>query len=476
MFNKSILVVIFVFFSSFLSAKTIELSIDKAKLINLPENARSVFIANPEIVDYQTLTNTKVSVFGKKAGVTSIIALDIDENIILEASINVEHDVKSLNKIIKSNFPDAFVTAESIAGKLFLKGHVATPVEADNIYRIAAGFTKVDLASQNTSGDAASDSSAGSSTSGGQQGNNDEPSPSSQTDEIINQMVVTMPNQVNLRVRIAEVSRNVSNQLGVKWADSSKHFSGGWNGSKGSPGVLSFFDQQFSVTVDALAENGLISVLAEPNLTALSGEFAKFLVGGEVALPLVLNDTASIEYKAYGVQLAFKPTVLGPDRISLVVAPEVSMISVDSSYQAGNILLPNFTTRKASTTIELASGQSFVLGGLLQSRDIEDMQKVPFLGDVPILGSLFRSSAFKREETELLIIATAYLVNPIRSDSFTLPTDGLLPPSDLERLLALPEKNARNELNNKSGLEGNLEMGISDNQQPRLLGDNGFYY
>nr|WP_275440526.1 hypothetical protein [Vibrio sp. Of7-15] len=285
-----------------------------------------------------------------------------------------------------------------------------------------------------------------------------------------------MPNQVNLRVRIAEVSRNVSNQLGVKWADSSKHFSGGWSGSKGSPGVLSFFDQQFSVTVDALAENGLISVLAEPNLTALSGEFAKFLVGGEVALPLVLNDTAAIEYKAYGVQLAFKPTVLGPNRISLVVAPEVSMISVDSSYQAGNILLPNFTTRKASTTIELASGQSFVLGGLLQSRDIEDMQKVPFLGDVPILGSLFRSSAFKREETELLIIATAYLVNPIRSDSFSLPTDGLLPPSDLERLLALPEKNARRALENQDGSESNLKMGISDNQQPRLLGDNGFYY
>jgi len=266
-----------------------------------------------------------------------------------------------------------------------------------------------------------------------------------------------------LRVRIAEVSRSVSNKLGIKW--------GSVNGGTGS---FSWADaapyewSKLSVMVDALATNGMLSVLAEPNLTAISGEKASFLVGGEIPLPLVYSDTANIVYKRFGVSLDFKPTVLSKNRIRLQVEPEVSTVSQQTNVQVSNSSFPTFTTRKASTTIELASGQSFALGGLLQSTDIEQLQKVPLIGDVPILGSLFRSNEFKREETELIIIVTAYLVEPTRSDSLPLPIDGLVPMGDVERLLAWPRKKV---------YQGNANTSTpSDNRQPRLLGDNGFYY
>jgi len=210
-----------------------------------------------------------------------------------------------------------------------------------------------------------------------------------------------------------------------------------------------------------------MSVLAEPNLTAMSGEDAEFLVGGQVPLPLITADTTQIEYKDFGVKLNFTPTVLSQNRISLKVNPEVSNISIESQQVINGTNFPSFTTRSASTTIELASGQSFALGGLLKSEDIEQLQKVPLIGEIPVLGSLFRSTEFTRRETELIIIVTAYLVQPTRSDSMPLPTDGLIPLSDVERLLAWPREQQKTS-NNKAT--------YTDNQKPRLLGDNGFYY
>ena len=210
-----------------------------------------------------------------------------------------------------------------------------------------------------------------------------------------------------------------------------------------------------------------MSVLAEPNLTAMSGEDAEFLVGGQVPLPLITADTTQIEYKDFGVKLNFTPTVLSQNRISLKVNPEVSNVSIESQQVIHGTNFPSFTTRSASTTIELASGQSFALGGLLKSEDIEQLQKVPLIGEIPVLGSLFRSTEFTRRETELIIIVTAYLVQPTRSDSMPLPTDGLIPLSDVERLLALPRIQRKRTFSQDT---------YTDNQKPRLLGDNGFYY
>ncbi|BAJ01070.1 Flp pilus assembly protein CpaC [Shewanella violacea DSS12] len=441
---------------------TLAVTLNKAELVQLPKTAKSIFISSNTIADYQALTNTKIMVFGKRAGTTSLYVLDADENVIYSASVKVSHNVTELNGLIRSEFPDALVSAESIAGKLFLKGRVPTPTMAEKIVRLSEGYVSQPQSSKGKQqGGKSSGQAKGSKQQGQNGGGQESQSGTGSKGELINQLEITMSTQVNLRVRIAEVSRNVSNKLGIKW------------GSQGfGTGKFAFSDglgfSKLSVMVDALATNGMITVLAEPNLTAISGEKASFLVGGEVPIPLIYGDTVSIEYKPFGVRLDFKPTVLSPNRISLQIEPEVSTISQSTNVVMGDSSFPVFMTRKASTTIELASGQSFALGGLLQSTDIEQMQKMPWIGDIPILGALFRSNEFKREETELIIIATVYLVEPTRGDSLPLPTDGLIPMSDVERLLAWP----------RSGVNPSTDTQVNpnDNRQLRLLGDNGFYY
>jgi len=447
-----------------LQAQTLDVVLNKARLVELPRTAKSIFIASSGIADYQTLTNTKIMVFGKKTGSTSLYVLDAKENVIYSATVKVSHNVTELNTLIHNEFPDAIFNAESTAGKLFLKGQVPTPSMAEKIVRLSEGYVST-LASTESSDSQQSGNAQSSTTS-------TQPAASNiDNDELINQLQVTMPNQVNLRIRIAEVSRKVSNKLGIKWG--SQGFGTGtfaflenYGGKLGGVNPAGWAD--LSVIIDALATNGMMSVLAEPNLTAMSGEEASFLVGGEIPIPLVYSDTATVEYKKFGVKLDFKPIVLSANQISLQVSSEVSTVSSETSVQIGGSSLPTFVTRQASTTVELASGQSFALGGLLQSKDIEQLQKMPLLGDIPVLGALFRSNEFQREETELIIIATAYLVQPTRADTLPLPTDGLIPMSDVERLLAWPiSKQATNSTDNASR---------TDNRQPRLLGDNGFYY
>ncbi|MDA0150822.1 type II and III secretion system protein family protein [Vibrio sp. Makdt] len=442
------------------AASALDVTINEAKMIRLPEKAKSIFISSTHIADYQTLTNTKVMVFGKRAGSATITVLNEQERVIYTNKIRVTHNSREFNDLVKNKFPEASVNAESLGGKLWLKGQVPSPMMAHNIVSLAKGYLSpiVDQTEQQES--SSTQNGAGSSNTT----TKDQPMQSNE-DELINQLVVTMPNQVNIRVKIAEVSRNVSNKLGIKWGSIAGGV-GQFSFSK-LPNVSSWGKPSITALIDALATNGMMSVLAEPNLTAMSGEDAEFLVGGQVPLPLITADTTQIEYKDFGVKLNFTPTVLSQNRISLKVNPEVSNVSIESQQVIHGTNFPSFTTRSAATTIELASGQSFALGGLLKSEDIEQLQKVPLIGEVPVLGSLFRSTEFTRRETELIIIVTAYLVQPTRSDSMQLPTDGLIPLSDVERLLALPRIQRKRTHDQDT---------YTDNHKPRLLGDNGFYY
>lgn len=442
------------------AASALDVAINEAKMIRLPEKAKSIFISSTHIADYQTLTNTKVMVFGKRAGSATITVLNEQERVIYTNKIRVTHNSREFNELVKNKFPEASVNAESLGGKLWLKGRVPSPMMAHNIVSLAKGYLSpiVNQTEQKEGSNTNKNNSSDSALTQSQP-------TSSKEEELINQLVVTMPNQVNIRVKIAEVSRNVSNKLGIKW--------GSLAGGVGQfyfakfPNVSSWGKPSITTLVDALASNGMMSVLAEPNLTAMSGEDAEFLVGGQVPLPLITADTTQIEYKDFGVKLNFTPTVLSQNRISLKVNPEVSNVSIDGQQVIQGANFPSFTTRSASTTIELASGQSFALGGLLKSEDIEQLQKVPLVAEIPVLGSLFRSTEFTRRETELIIIVTAYLVQPTRSDSMQLPTDGLIPLSDVERLLALPRIQRKRTHDQET---------YTDNQKPRLLGDNGFYY
>ncbi len=190
--------------------------------------------------------------------------------------------------------------------------------------------------------------------------------------------------------------------------------------------------------IDALASEGLVTTLAEPTLTALSGESASFLVGGQFPIPIAQggnNAAISIEFQTYGVSLAFVPTVLAPNRISLKVAPEVSELSTQGQIDLNGFAIPGLTVRRAQTTVELGSGQSFAIAGLLQSTSSNTLQKYPGLGDLPIIGTLFRSTNFQHGETELVIIITPYLVRPVDDPNrLKLPTDGITPPTDIERI------------------------------------------
>ncbi|PTP16269.1 secretin [Vibrio sp. 10N.286.51.C3] len=442
------------------TASALDVTINEAKMIRLPEKAKSIFISSTHIADYQTLTNTKVMVFGKRAGSATITVLNEQERVIYTNKIRVTHNSREFNELVKNKFPEASVNAESLGGKLWLKGQVPSPMMAHNIVSLAKGYLSpiVDQAQQQESSNTQNNAGSSNTTT------KDQPMQSNE-DELINQLVVTMPNQVNIRVKIAEVSRNVSNKLGIKWGSIAGGV-GQFSFSK-LPNVSSWGKPSITALIDALATNGMMSVLAEPNLTAMSGEDAEFLVGGQVPLPLITADTTQIEYKDFGVKLNFTPTVLSQNRISLKVNPEVSNVSIENQQVVNGTNFPSFTTRSAATTIELASGQSFALGGLLKSEDIEQLQKVPLIGEVPVLGSLFRSTEFTRRETELIIIVTAYLVQPTRSDSMQLPTDGLIPLSDVERLLAWPRIQRKRTHDQDT---------YTDNHKPRLLGDNGFYY
>jgi len=221
-----------------------------------------------------------------------------------------------------------------------------------------------------------------------------------------------------------------------------------------------------NVAIDALAEEGLVNILAEPNLTSLSGETASFLAGGEFPIPVATDDNEiEIEFKEFGISLAFTPTVLTQERISMRVRPEVSELSDDGAIEISGLRIPALKTRRAETTVELGSGQSFAIGGLLSSDVQNAVTKTPGLGDLPVLGPLFRSQAFRRDETELVIIVTPYLVRPVDEPIVATPVEGYEAPSDIERILEGRLHSARLH-RGRGGPEGP--------QGQRLMGPLGF--
>jgi pilus assembly protein CpaC len=240
---------------------------------------------------------------------------------------------------------------------------------------------------------------------------------------------------VNIRVRFAEVSRTDLESYGVDWSVGfqSGNFQFGMFKSGGVPdgegnlkiGAGTVDDTvNAEVVIDALQRNGVVRILAEPNLTAVTGQTASFLAGGEVPVPVPQgNDSVTVQYKQFGVSLGFTPTLIGRNRIALHVQPEVSALSDSGTVSAGGFSMPSFVVRRADTTVEVGSGQTFAIAGLFQQRMSRNLQKFPVLGDVPVLGALFQSQRFQREETELVILITPYLVEPVSDHSLATPLD-----------------------------------------------------
>jgi pilus assembly protein CpaC len=408
---------------------TITIELHKGRVIRLPRPAATVFVADPDIADVQAQSPSIVYLFGKRAGNTSLYAVDENDKLLLRTNVVVEHDLSSLRQAIHQLLPSSRVEVATVDGSIVLSGDVDSPLHAQELRELAERY----LGDKET---------------------------------LLNRVRVDAPTQVHLRVRVAEVSRDVLKSFGInldaflKTGDFAfglvngravtsaataalSASSGGASFLRDTAGANSIFghwqngNDSVNTAIDALAQEGLINVLAEPNLTALSGETASFLAGGEFPIPIDNgNNGLTIEFKDFGISLAFTPTVLSADRISLKVRPEVSDLSEKGSITVNGLVIPGLTTRRAETTVELGSGQSFAIGGLMSSNIQNQISKYPGLGDLPVLGALFRSQRFQSSETELVILVTPYLVRPVDdAKAMEAPTDGYRSPTDIERIL-----------------------------------------
>ena len=425
----------------------LEVGTGRGRLVTLSQPMSDVFVASDAIADVQVRSPTQLYVFGKKTGETTISATSRSGQVVYAATVRVANNIDTMQSMLSLAMPDAHVVATPMNGLVLLTGTVAAPADAAEAERLVQAFVGTDT-------------------------------------KVISRLKSATPLQVMLQVRISEVSRSFVKNISANLAtvDSSSGLKlgiarGNTNRPQFSPRIpatatspaipagplatgfnttppgYSVLDQvangstlglagralglDFLTSLDLGETNGQVSTLANPNLTALSGETATFLAGGEIPIPISQGlGAVSVEFKQYGISLAFTPTVLSDGRISLRVRPEVSQLSSAGAVTLNGTTIPALTTRRVETSAELGSGESMMIGGLLSNSHDNAIEKTPGLGDVPVLGSLFRSNAWKRNETELVIVITPYLVKPVANVSdIVLPTDGEKAPTDLQRIL-----------------------------------------
>jgi pilus assembly protein CpaC len=378
------------------AADRITVEIGKGRLLRLDRPAASVFVADPAVADVEVRSPTLLYLFGRGPGETSLFALDRADRPVAALTVEVRFDEPMLMAALARAIPGGRFELMSANDALVLGGMVETAAEGEDAVRIAARFV-----------------------------------PGGDRSRIINKLAVATPTQVNLRVRVAEISRDVKRALGFNWeaagtvGDVTFGIATG-NPVRGLGGLLTrnggadsifgaFSGQNVDVTgvVDLLDREGLVTVLAEPNLTALSGVPASFLAGGEYPIPVPQEgNVTTIEYKRFGVSLTFVATITDGGRIHLQVQPEVSQLSDAGALQFDRASIPSLTVRRVETAVDLASGQSFAIAGLIQRADTFELRKFAGLASVPVIGHLLRSRRFERDETELVVIVTPYLVRP----------------------------------------------------------------
>jgi len=405
------------------------LSVGEGEMIKMKSNISDVWTSNPAVADVHVTNARQINLFGKEAGEATVIATSSNGSVVYATNVRVSQNLTSVDDVLRAAMPNSNIRIMNVGQVAVLTGTVSSPEESAQAAQLVSAVLNpgVDLSKDGATCKIC----------------------------VVNRLNTATPLQVNLKVRIAEVNRTLLKQVGVNLL--TRDTTGGFQFGigQGNPGTISTGGGSFKVgdigttlsaagklfgldilsTLDLAETDGLVTTLAEPNLTALSGETASFLAGGEFPVPISQSlGSISIEYKQYGVGLAFTPIVLADGRISMRVRPEVSELSNEGSVKTGDFTVPALTTRRAETTVELGSGQSFMIAGLLRNTASNDISKAPFLGDLPILGSLFRSTRFRRAETELVIIVTPYLVRPV-SGQLASPTDGLRLPSDPVRVL-----------------------------------------
>jgi pilus assembly protein CpaC len=390
-------------------AEKLDLVVGKSLVLKSRNPVDRVSIAAPEIADFMLLSSREIYITGKEPGTTNLTIWQ-NKNVLAVYDLEVAFDISRLKQEMHKILPDEkelYVTA--MHNSITLSGRVSSTAGLSQAVALAEAYAP--------------------------------------KGKVINLLEVGGIHQVMLEVRVAEISRSLLKRWGInyayfKGADFAASTLGGLTevditGVTYSSAVNALFSfENDGVTwmgfIDALKEDGLIKILAEPTLIALSGKTASFLAGGETPVPVPQGlGSVAIEYKPFGVSLSFTPTVLSKDRISIEVVPEVSELDYSTALQYSGFVIPGIDTRKASTVIELADGQSFAIAGLLKETVRDRVSRFPLLGDIPVLGNLFRSRTFQRHETELVIIATPHLVKPLDLAKQPLPTDFYNEPGDL---------------------------------------------
>lgn len=402
----------------------LSLSVGRGQLINLPAPISDVFVANENVADVQVRSATQIYVFAKQVGESSIFATSKSGAVVYSANVRAGKNVNSIDQMIKIAMPEAAITATTMNDVILLTGTVAGPDDSAEAVELVQSMVGEGV-------------------------------------KVISRLKAATPLQVNLQVKIAEVSRSLIKDIGVnlQTLDRTGGFQFGvvqgrtgaittdpntraLTGFTGRPnattfgGFGKFLGLDLGSALDLAETEGLVTTLAQPNLTALSGETASFLAGGEFPIPVSQDlGTVTVQYRQFGVSLAFTPVVLADGRISMRVRPEVSELSNEGSVRLNGFDVPALSIRRAETTVELGSGQSFMIGGLMRNAQTNSIDRAPGLGNVPVLGALFRSTRYRKSETELVIIVTPYLVKPVTAGSIALPTDGFKAATDVERVL-----------------------------------------
>ena len=413
--------------ASGVQAGELDVPVNKSQVLRADRAYSKALIGNPEIADIVPISSTSVYVLGKKTGTTSLTLYDRSNSLIAVVDVVVGPDVMTLKRQLADLVPGTEIAARMSNDSVILEGIVPSAVDADRAVQVAETYAP---------------------------------------GKVVNLLSLGSAQQVMLEVRFAEVKRSALKQIGLGWfvgSDAGKLQGAVGGGASITPdpdtgaGVVKLgsildsfaivsrtfraFGENFNVTLDALEKKGAITTLAEPTLVALSGETASFLAGGEFPVPTVQNGNGgnstaiTVEWKPFGVSLAFTPTVLADGVINLVVQPEVSSIDPTASIVVNNLTIPGLQTRRAKTVVEMRDGESFALAGLIRKDFQDTVRQVPLLGSIPIIGTLFRSTGFQNDQTELVIIVTPRLVRPVAAGSLKAPTDRTGPPNEADLFL-----------------------------------------
>jgi pilus assembly protein CpaC len=428
--------------------RVVHLALSKSKILDFDDDIRDVLVSDPKVADAIVRSSRRLYLIGNKFGTTNVVVFGSAGRPIANLEIQVEIDTRALESLLHRLLPKSSIKVEAVRGTVILSGSVGSSGEAVQAYEVASRFVGADPTIKATTSTSTTTSTTSTGTAGAA-GSTGSATDASYAIQVVNALTIGGKDQVMLRVTIAEMQRDVIKKLGIDVTASGAQ--GNWWGafssanpypitsaidpaSAGSVGG-NFGPWSVSAKLQALEQNSLMKTLAEPNLSALSGEQAQFLVGGEYPVPVsqssgTTGNTIGVEFKTYGIALNFQPVVLAEDRINLTVKTEVSELTSDGAVTIGTLTIPALRVRRASTTLEIPSGGAMVLGGLIKDDVRQALSGTPGLMSVPILGSLFRSRDFQHSQSELVIFIQPLVVHPVASGKLQRPDANFRPSGD----------------------------------------------